>query len=67
MSTTTQPIRSRMFTPLVAPTPPPRRDDPAHWHPAYEEPIYAAVYAERREQLLAALQAGVIVGELVTT
>jgi hypothetical protein len=52
--------------PLTGPIamPPIPTSGPAHWHPQYEEPIYAGVYAERREQLLAGLRSGTI-GEAV--
>jgi hypothetical protein len=40
------------------------RTDPGYWHPRFDEPIYAAVYGDHREQLLAGLAAGAI-GEQV--
>jgi hypothetical protein len=53
------PVRD-LRDPLTGPItlPPLPTSGPAHWHPQYDEPVYAAVYAEHREQLLAGLLCG---------
>lgn len=58
---------SRMFPPpgmLAPPGAGTATSDPAHWHPQYDEPVYAEVYREHRDRLLAGLADGR--GEVVT-
>ena len=48
-------LRHPLTGPIALPAIP--SSGPAHWHPQYDEPIYAEVYAEHRHQLLAGLVA----------
>lgn len=50
------PTRSPLTGPVRLPTIP--ADGPAHWHPQYDEPVYAATYHDHRDQLLAGLREG---------